>query len=182
MVFPVNKVPEGPFGLVDVVGFEPNLFFGRLLSRYQHNSVHVGCYRLGGRGVEESLPDEIVSKGSKAPDPIWGRGFQKKPPRPFGGRGILRAWPRLSAVELAGLDGLGFHDLRRTNATAMVLDGVDVKTAQARLGHSDPRLTLAIYAQATGEGDRSAAEKLGARLMTAVEDEEVTGGPTAASR
>jgi len=49
----------------------------------------------------------------------------------------------------AGLDGLNFHDLHRTNATAMVAEGVDVKTAQARLGHSDPRLTLAIYAQAT---------------------------------
>ncbi len=90
-----------------------------------------------------------------------------------------RVW--LPAVELAGLDGLGFHDLRRTNATAMVLDGVDVKTAQARLGHSDPRLTLAIYAQATSEGDRSAAEKLGARLMTAAEDGKAAGAPTAAS-
>jgi len=47
----------------------------------------------------------------------------------------------------------------------MVLDGVDVKTAQTRLGHSDPRLTLAIYAQATSQGDRAAAEKLGSRLM-----------------
>ena len=65
-----------------------------------------------------------------------------------------RVW--LPATRAAGLDGLGFHDLRRTNATAMVLDGVDVKTAQTRLGHSDPRLTLAIYAQATGEGDRQA--------------------------
>ncbi len=69
------------------------------------------------------------------------------------------------AVKAAGLDGLNFHDLRRTNATVMVAEGVDVKTAQARLGHSDPRLTLAIYAQATTEGDRSAANKLGARLM-----------------
>jgi integrase len=68
-------------------------------------------------------------------------------------------------VKAAGLEGLNFHDLRRTNATAMVIEGVDVKTAQTRLGHSDPRLTLAIYAQATTEGDRSAAEKLGARLM-----------------
>lgn len=40
-------------------------------------------------------------------------------------------------------------------------------TAQVRLRHSDPRLTLAIYAQATTEGDRSAANKLGARLMGA---------------
>jgi integrase len=74
-----------------------------------------------------------------------------------------RVWE--PAVRAAGLGGLNFHDLRRTNATAMVAEGVDVKTAQARLGHSDPRLTLAIYAQATTEGDRSAAAKLGARLM-----------------
>jgi integrase len=39
------------------------------------------------------------------------------------------------AVKAAGLDGLNFHDLRRTNATAMVAEDVDVKTAQARLGH-----------------------------------------------
>lgn len=85
-----------------------------------------------------------------------------------------RIW--VPAVEKAGLDGLNFHDLRRTNATAMVIEGVDVKTAQARLGHSDPRLTLAIYAQATTEGDRSAAKKLGARLMGSV-----GGGDDAAS-
>ncbi len=90
-----------------------------------------------------------------------------------------RVW--LPAVELANLDGIGFHDLRRTNATAMVLDGVDVKTAQARLGHSDPRLTLAIYAQATGEGDRAAAQKLGARLMTAAEEGAGAGGASAAT-
>jgi len=85
---------------------------------------------------------------------------------------------RLPAAENADLTGVGFHDLRRTNATAMVLDGVDVKTAQARLGHSDPRLTLAIYAQATGEGDRSAAEKLGARLMPATTDHQgAAAGP-----
>lgn len=86
-----------------------------------------------------------------------------------------RVW--LPAVSNAGLKGLQFHDLRRTNATAMVLDGVDVKTAQARLGHSDPRLTLAIYAQATEEGDRSAAGKLGARLMAPVtQHEEAAAG------
>jgi integrase len=77
---------------------------------------------------------------------------------------MRRVW--LPAVESAGLNVLGFHDLRRTNATAMVLDGVDVKTAQTHLGHSDPRLTLAIYAQATREGDRLATDKLGTRLMT----------------
>ena len=40
-----------------------------------------------------------------------------------------------------------------------------MKTAQTRLGHSDPRLTLAVYAQATTEADQEAARKLGARFM-----------------
>ena len=73
-----------------------------------------------------------------------------------------RIW--LPATKLVGLEGLGFHDLRRACATYMVLDGMDAKTAQGRLGHSDPRLTLAIYAQATTEGDRRAAEALSRRL------------------
>ncbi len=47
-----------------------------------------------------------------------------------------RVW--LPAVDAAGLQGLGFHDLRRANATAMVRAKVDVKTAQVRLGHTDP--------------------------------------------
>lgn len=74
-----------------------------------------------------------------------------------------RVWQ--PACHSAGLDGLTFHDLRRANATAMVAEGVDIKTAQTRLGHSDPRLTLAVYAQATSEGDRRAADQLGEKLM-----------------
>lgn len=76
-----------------------------------------------------------------------------------------RVW--VPAVREAGLVGVNFHDLRRANATALVHDGIDVKTAQARLGHSDPRLTLAIYAQATTEADRTAAQRLGERFFGA---------------
>ncbi len=61
--------------------------------------------------------------------------------------------------------GPRFHDLRRTSATALVVDGVDVKTAQYRLGHSSPVLTLAVYAQAVPAAERDAAARIGARLM-----------------
>ena len=74
-----------------------------------------------------------------------------------------RRW--LPACEAAGVKGLQFHDLRRANATGLVAEGVDLKTAQSRLGHSDPRLTLAIYAQKTTEGDRQAADLLASRFM-----------------
>ncbi len=76
-----------------------------------------------------------------------------------------RVW--LPAVARARLDGLTFHDLRRANATALVAERVDLKTAQTRLGHSDPRLTLAVYAQATGEADKAAADALGRRFFDA---------------
>lgn len=74
-----------------------------------------------------------------------------------------RVWD--PATVKAGVDGLEFHDLRRANATGMVLEHVDLKTAQTRLGHSDPRLTLAVYAQATTAADVAAAAALGTRFL-----------------
>ncbi|MHB8465517.1 MAG: site-specific integrase [Acidimicrobiales bacterium] len=78
-----------------------------------------------------------------------------------------RVW--VPARRAAALADLHFHDLRKAAATAMVAEGVDVRTAQARLGHSDPRLTLAIYAQADIAADKTAADRLGAHFMRASE-------------
>jgi integrase len=74
-----------------------------------------------------------------------------------------RVWK--PAREAAGLPTVGFHDLRRANATALVAGGVDVKTAQSRLGHADARLTLEVYAQLTTDGDRRASEIAAERLL-----------------
>lgn len=77
------------------------------------------------------------------------------------------AWRRTRwapACERAGVPGLRFHDLRSMAATALVAEGVDIKTAQTRLGHSNPALTLAVYARATVEADRRAADAVGDRF------------------
>jgi len=42
---------------------------------------------------------------------------------------------------------------------------VDVKTAQALLGHADPRLTIGLYAQVVPELGAAAAEAMGARFL-----------------
>lgn len=60
------------------------------------------------------------------------------------------------ACQRLGLPKVTFHDLRKFNATVMIASGVDVKTAQVRLGHSDPRLTLSVYAKVTSDGERRA--------------------------
>ncbi|MGP8065198.1 MAG: tyrosine-type recombinase/integrase [Acidimicrobiales bacterium] len=73
-----------------------------------------------------------------------------------------RTW--VPGCEEAGLAGLRFHDLRSVAATALVASGVDVKTAQTRLGHSSSRMTLDLHARATGKADQIAADKVGTYL------------------
>jgi integrase len=88
----------------------------------------------------------------------------------FGGPLRYSNWRRriwLPAAKAGGCEGAGFHDLRRLNATTLVVGGVDVKTAQVRLGHSDPRMTLAIYASAPVTADRAAAETIDHRFFGA---------------
>lgn len=67
-----------------------------------------------------------------------------------------RAWR-----EANGFPDLKFHELRHTQATQLLAAGVDVKTVQARLGHSSASLTLNQYAHAVPENDRAAADLIG---------------------
>jgi site-specific recombinase XerD len=62
-------------------------------------------------------------------------------------------------------EGLGFHHLRRASATGLVAAGVDVKTAQSVLGHTDARVTLDPYAQVVTEQQQAAADAMGARFL-----------------
>ena len=73
-------------------------------------------------------------------------------------------------------DGIGFHDLRRANATGLVAAGVDVKTAQSLLGHSESRLTLDVYAQAVAELGEAAAAAMGARFLPARDERAMESG------
>jgi integrase len=71
------------------------------------------------------------------------------------------------AAEAAGLPDIAFHDLRRTASTQAYQTGAaDPKTIGARLGHTDPRLTLDLYAQANADADRAVADALGDRFAS----------------
>jgi hypothetical protein len=58
-------------------------------------------------------------------------------------------------------EGLKFHELRHTQATLLLAHGEDVKTVQARLGHSKASTTLDMYAHAIPEKDKEAAQLIG---------------------
>jgi integrase len=108
---------------------------------------------LARRGLSARNGDALVFTGAK------------------GGPLNYSAWRRTvwaPACDQAGLAGLGFHDLRRANATALVAAKADPKVAQTRLGHADVRLTLGLYADVTPEADRIAADAVGAWLRPSV--------------
>jgi len=56
--------------------------------------------------------------------------------------------PLLKRAALAD-QGFTLHSLRHTFATTLAAKGVNPGTAQKLLGHSDVRMTLAIYTHAT---------------------------------
>ena len=60
-----------------------------------------------------------------------------------------------------GFPNLKFHELRHTQATQLLANGIDVKTVADRLGHANASITLSWYAHAIPEKDHEAAEVIG---------------------
>jgi len=63
-------------------------------------------------------------------------------------------------LETAGLPSIRFHDLRHTAATLMLLQGINPKIVQERLGHSDISMTLNTYSHVLPSMQQDAADKI----------------------
>ena len=59
-----------------------------------------------------------------------------------------------------GFQGVTFHDLRHAHASLLVASNVDVAAIAARMGHSDPAVTLSVYTHAITQRDQDAAAAL----------------------
>jgi integrase len=98
----------------------------------------------------------------------WGREYQREPLFVFPGLAGVPMSPHnvtdrmralLRRAKIAGAQPC--HAWRHTAATLLLDSGQNVKTAQARLGHSTPATTLALYVHPVEERDAEAAEHLG---------------------
>lgn len=82
------------------------------------------------------------------------------------------AWLRRNSViaqlrrllELADCPRIRFHDLRHACASLMLLDGVNPKVVQERLGHSTISQTMDTYSHVMPTMQRDAADRLGSML------------------
>ena len=68
-------------------------------------------------------------------------------------------------IKANDLPKIRLHDLRHSNATALIQAGVNPRVVQQRLGHSDVNITLNTYTHVLPEMDMEAAEKLDAIML-----------------
>lgn len=77
------------------------------------------------------------------------------------------AWQRL--LKRAGLNGIRLHDLRRSLASWMVIEGASLVVAGGALGHKDPQST-AIYARLSVDPVKHAMEKAQSAIFGLVQE------------
>ena len=69
---------------------------------------------------------------------------------------ITHAWIKLA--RRLGLEGVRLHDLRHTQASLMLKQGVHPKIVQERLGHASIQITLDTYSHVSPGLQQAAAE------------------------
>lgn len=92
---------------------------------------------------------KIASQFSKETDYV----FATDTGKPAHRRTVVRNGLEAS-LRRAKIDHLRFHDLRHTFASILIAQGLDVVFVSDQLGHSDPAVTLRVYAKMFDPKDR----------------------------
>ena len=82
---------------------------------------------------------------------------------PYKPDSMTQKWQRF--IKAYNLPKIRLHDLRHSNATALISAGVNPRVVQQRLGHSDVNITLNTYTHVLPEMDIEAASKLDSVIL-----------------
>ena len=81
--------------------------------------------------------------------------FPSKFGTPFGTMGLQKDFKKM--LKAANLPNIRFHDLRHTAASLMLNHGISALVVSKILGHSNPSVTISIYAHSTLDMQSKAA-------------------------
>lgn len=117
--------------------------------------IHIGANTLTALAAAKAAYDQ-----KKASPGFHDGGFVvcQENGNPYKPDSMTQKWNRF--MEAKGLPHVRLHDLRHSCATAMIGAGVDPKTVQQVLGHSDVSITMNIYAHCTSAMSKKAAETM----------------------
>ena len=104
--------------------------------------------------------EKYLTKAKEAGFNATGYVIHKLNGEPYVPDSISQKWERFRDAN--NLPKIRFHDLRHTCATTMIAAGVDPKTVQTRLGHSDIQITLNTYSHCLPEMNKAAGDKMDA--------------------
>ncbi|MBY0098683.1 MULTISPECIES: tyrosine-type recombinase/integrase [Bacillaceae] len=71
-------------------------------------------------------------------------------------RNVLREMRKI--CKNAKVTPIRFHDIRHTHASILIAEGVDIVKVASRLGHTNPKITLEIYAHLMPNEDNDVAD------------------------
>jgi len=89
--------------------------------------------------------------------------FANRRGRPFSANKLGEKKPR-PLLSSPGIPLAGFHAFRHGVATTLIDRGASITTVGAQLRHSDPRITLGLYAHVVPQSQRDAVEGLAIAL------------------
>lgn len=89
--------------------------------------------------------------------------FATRTGRPHSANKIVqrKLWPILDALKIPRS---GFRAFRHCHASLLIDVGANPKVTQQQMRHSDPRMTIEVYAHVIGDAQRQAVEKVGELL------------------
>ena len=91
--------------------------------------------------------------------------FANRNRRPFSAN-KLREKQLRPLLNSLGIPLAGFHAFRHGVATALIDRGASITSAGAQLKHSDPRITLGLYAHVVPQSQRDAVEGLASAISS----------------
>jgi integrase len=137
---------------------EKGLFLKEVKTQKSKRQVSITSYLINKLKLHKEKQDKLYGGAQNEMVFCSVEGTFKDP------RNLLRDFNRL--IIEAGLPKITIHDLRNLHATQLMIDGVNPKVVQERLGHSRVAITLDLYSHVNEDLQVEAAERFEKNFLT----------------